>query len=147
LTMPHSPRLVAEGEGEGRGERLVVLHSGLGQLVTVDVASGRWESIAELPGYTRGLAIHGRLAFVGLSKVRTTASLAGVPIAAQAERLKCGVAVVDLNTGQAVAHFEFVSGIDELFDVQVLPGAVMPFISGPFADRGSGRPLWTMPPS
>jgi uncharacterized protein (TIGR03032 family) len=139
LTMPHSPRLA--------GERLLVLHSGVGQLVTVDPVSGRLETIAELPGYTRGLAVHGHLAFVGLSKVRTTASLAGVPIAAQPERLKCGFAVVDLKTGQVVAHFEFVSGIDELFDIQVLPGASMPFISGPFADRGLGRPIWTMPPT
>src|SRR5262249_2106937 len=62
LTMPHSPRLV--------GGRLLVLHSGLGRLVTVDPASGRLETVADLPGYTRGLAIHGSLAFVGLSKVR-----------------------------------------------------------------------------
>ncbi len=67
LTMPHSPRLA--------GDQLLVLHSGLGQLVTVDPASGRLETIAELPGYTRGLAIHGSLAFVGLSKVRETSSL------------------------------------------------------------------------
>jgi uncharacterized protein (TIGR03032 family) len=139
LTMPHSPRLA--------GNQLLVLHSGLGQLVWVDPANGRWETIAELPGYTRGMAIHDSLAFVGLSKVRESSLLAGVPIAAHPERLRCGFAVVDLRTGQVVAVFEFTSGIDEIFDVQVLPGCSSPFLSGPLADRGSGQPVWTVPPS
>src|SRR5262249_28694010 len=86
--LPHSPRVA--------GGRLLLLHSGVGQLVTLDPADGRLETVAELPGYTRGLAIHGDLAFVGLSKVRASSSLAGVPIAAQPERLRCGFAIVDL---------------------------------------------------
>jgi uncharacterized protein (TIGR03032 family) len=139
LTLPHSPRLA--------GGRLLLLHSGVGQLVTLDLADGRLETVAELPGYTRGLALHGDLAFVGLSKVRASSALAGVPIAAQPDRLRCGVAVVDLATGQVRAHFEFLSGIDELFDVQVLPGVASPFLSGPLADRDSGQPLWTVPPA
>jgi uncharacterized protein (TIGR03032 family) len=139
LILPHSPRMA--------GGRLLVLDSGRGRLVTVDVANGRLELIAELPGYTRGLAVQGSLAFVGLSKVRATSSLDQVPIAAQPQRLRCGLAVVDLQTGQVLAHFEFVSGIDELFDVQVLPGIVVPFLSGPLADRDSGQPIWTVPPS
>jgi uncharacterized protein (TIGR03032 family) len=139
LTLPHSPRLA--------GGRLLVLHSGVGRLVSVDPADGRCETVAELPGYTRGLALHGPLAFVGLSKVRSSASLGGVPIAARPGRLKCGVAAVDLRTGRVGAYFEFLSGIDELFDVQVLPGIACPFVSGPLADRGPGHPLWTVPPS
>ena len=96
----------------------------------------------------RGLAIHGTLAFVGLSKVRASSSLEGVPIAARIEQLKCGcAAVVDLLTGQAVAYFYFVSGIDELFDVQIPPGISSPFLSGPFADKGLGSSLWSLPPS
>src|SRR5437868_5633301 len=83
---------------------------------------------------------------VGLSKVRATSSLAGVPIAVQPERLRCGFAVVDLHTGQVIAHFEFVSGLDELFDIQLLPGISSPFLSGPLADRGPGQPIWTVPP-
>ena len=115
MTMPHSPRLA--------GDRLLVLHSGLGELVAVEPAGGRWETIAALPGYTRGLAVRGKLAFIGLSKVRASSSQDGVPIAARPERLKCGFAVVDLSTGGVLANFEFVAGIDELFDVQVLPDA------------------------
>lgn len=139
LTMPHSPRLV--------GGRLLLLHSGVGQLVALDPGTGRLETIAELPGYTRGLAVHGKLAFVGLSKVRTSSAQDNVPIAARSEQLKCGCAVVDLQTGQAVASFDFVSGIDELFDIQVLPGIASPFVSGPFADRSQESHIWTVPPS
>jgi uncharacterized protein (TIGR03032 family) len=132
LTMPHSPRVA--------GGRLLVLHSGVGELVTVDPAQGRIETIAALPGYTRGLAIHDSLAFVGLSRVRATSSLAGVPVARQPERMKCGFAVVDLCTCRVIADFEFVTGIDELFDIQVLPGVSAPFLSGPLATRAKESP-------
>jgi uncharacterized protein (TIGR03032 family) len=138
LTMPHSPRLV--------GEKLLLLHSGVGQLVMAEPTTGRLETIAELPGYTRGLAVHDPLVFVGLSNFRTSSSMEGVPIAAQAEHLRCGFAVVDLRTGQVVAHLDFVAGIDEIFDIQILPGSSAPFLSGPFADRGPAPPVWTVPP-
>ena len=55
-------------------------------------------------------------------------------------------AVVDLRTGQVVARFEFVAGIDEVFDLQILPGCTAPLLSGPFADRGPAPPVWTVPP-
>ncbi len=139
LTMPHSPRLV--------GDRLLVLHSGLGQLAAIDPSNGRLETVATLPGYTRGLAVHGSLAFVGLSKIRPDSSMDGVPIAADPDQLRCGVAVVDLATGQIVAHVHFTAGIDEIFDIQILPGSSAPFLSGPLADRGRTPPVWTVPPN
>jgi uncharacterized protein (TIGR03032 family) len=139
LTMPHSPRMA--------GDQLLLLHSGVGQLVSVDPANGRLQTITELPGYTRGLAVHDNLAFVGLSKARASWSQDGVPIAARQQQLKCGCAVVDLQTGQEIASFEFTGGIDELFDIQILPGVSSPFISGPFADKGPDSPIWTVPPS
>ena len=138
LTMPHSPRVA--------GDRLFVLHSGLGELITVDPASGRRETIAALPGYTRGLAIQGNLALIGLSKVRAGSSQDGVPIAARADQLKCGFAVVDFKSGGVVAQFEFTSGVDELFDVQLMPGVRSPFLAGPFADRMSRQQVWAVPP-
>src|SRR5262245_58465342 len=61
LSMPHSPRW--------HDGRLWVLESGTGQLVLVDVATGRLQTIATLPGFTRGLALCGPYAFVGLSKI------------------------------------------------------------------------------
>ena len=42
----------------------------------------------------------GPYAFVGLSKIRKTSAMDGVPLAERREQLKCGVAVVDLRSGR-----------------------------------------------
>ena len=94
LSMPHSPRL-----HEGR---LYLLESGTGRLLQVDTVTGHGETVAELAGFTRGLAIHGPYAFIGLSKIRETNTFGGLPIAERLNELKCGVAVVDLRHGQVV---------------------------------------------
>ena len=138
FAMPHSPRM-ASG-------RLFVLHSGRGRLEWVDPTNGRCETVCELPGYTRGLAIHGSLAFVGLSKIRESTSMDGVPLAAKRDQLKCGVWVVDLTRGVVVGFFELLEGFDELFDVQVLPGFTSPYLAGPLADQYEERTNWTIPP-
>jgi uncharacterized protein (TIGR03032 family) len=138
FAMPHSPRV-------HRG-RVWMLHSGAGQLVLVDPASGKAQTVAELPGYTRGLALYDRFAFVGLSKIRETATFGGMPIAERRPELKCGVGVVDLGTGRLAAHLEFVTGVEEIFDVQVLPGARCPALSGPYAGLDGAAPIWTVPP-
>jgi uncharacterized protein (TIGR03032 family) len=137
FAMPHSPRV--------HQDRVYLLDSGRGRLVTVDPATGTWETVAELPGYTRGLALIGPLAFVGLSKIRETSTFGGVPIAERRDELKCGVAIVELATGRCVSVLEFHAGVDEIFDVQVLPGIGMPAISGPFAVQDSGQPIWVVP--
>jgi uncharacterized protein (TIGR03032 family) len=137
FAMPHSPRV-------HRG-RIWMLHSGAGQLVLVDPPTGRAETVAELPGYTRGLALHDRFAFVGLSKIRETSTFGGMPIAERRPDLKCGVGVVDLTTGRLIAHLEFVTGVEEIFDVQVVPGARCPALSGPYANLDGAAPIWTVP--
>ena len=137
FAMPHSPRV-------HRG-RVWMLHSGAGQLVLVDPASSRAETVTELPGYTRGLALYDRFAFVGLSKIRETSTFGGMPIAERRPELKCGVGVVDLGTGRLAAHLEFVTGVEEIFDVQVVPGARCPALSGPYASLDGAAPIWTVP--
>ena len=136
LALPHSPRVA--------GNRVFFLTSGEGRLEAIDPSTGRLDRIAELPGVGRGLALHGGFAVVGLSKARP--SLHSVPIVAQRDRLKCGFVVIDLRSGEKVAHLEFNTGVQEIFDVQVLPGITFPYISGPWAERDTGRPLWTTPP-
>jgi uncharacterized protein (TIGR03032 family) len=132
LAMPHSPRW---HQGS-----LYVLNSGWGRLERVDPASGRRDVVATLPGYARGLACHGHLAFVGLSKIRETAIFGGAPIAEYHDRLKCGLGVIDLRTGETVATLEWENGIDEIFDVQVVPGARCPVLGLP-----SGDEAWVLP--
>jgi uncharacterized protein (TIGR03032 family) len=137
FAMPHSPRV-------HRG-RVWLLHSGVGQLVWVDPGSGKTETVTELPGYTRGLALHDHFAFVGLSKIRETSTFGGMPVAERRPELKCGVGVVDLLTGRLTAHLEFVTGVEEIFDVQVLPGVRCPALSGPYPAEDGGGPIWMVP--
>ena len=139
FAMPHSPRVHLN--------RVWMLHSGAGQLVQVDPARGQVETVTELPGYTRGLAFYDRFAFVGLSKIRESSTFGGMPIAARRPELKCGVGVVDLGTGRLVAHLEFVTGVEEILDVQVVPGARCPVLSGPYPTLDSAAPIWTVPES
>jgi uncharacterized protein (TIGR03032 family) len=137
FAMPHSPR-VANG-------RLWLLDSGRGRLVTVDPKDGRVETVTDLPGYTRGLALTREAAFVGLSRIRETSTFGGVPIAEKRDQLKCGVGIVELQTGNLAALLEFKSGVEEVFDVQVLPHLRRPLISGPFAGQDGNEVIWTVP--
>jgi uncharacterized protein (TIGR03032 family) len=91
------------------------------------VEAGRYESVAALPGFTRGLDFHGNLAFVGLSQVRESAVFSGIPIAERAlAGRNCGLWVVDLRTGRTVALLRFEDAVQEVFAVQVLPGLRYP---------------------
>ncbi len=112
LSMPHSPRW--------HDGQLWVLESGTGGVARVDLATGHRETVLNLPGFTRGWALVGHYAFVGLSKIRPTSAMAGVSIAERRHELKCGVAAVDLNRGVMVGLLEFQTAVEELFDVQLL---------------------------
>jgi uncharacterized protein (TIGR03032 family) len=122
LSMPHSPRW--------DGGRLWVLESGTGGVVRVDLSTGKRETVATLPGFTRGMALVGPIAFIGLSKIRATSAMDGVPIAEHRDALKCGVAAVDLRSGQVIGQVEFQSAVEEIFDVQLLPGLRFPEVVG-----------------
>lgn len=118
LSMPHSPRW--------HDERLWVLNSGTGEFGRVDPASGVFDPVAFCPGYARGLAFAGGHAVIGLSRPRRNQTFEGLALE---ERLqakdaapRCGLIVVDLNTGVTVAWLRFEHTIDELYDIAVLPG-------------------------
>jgi uncharacterized protein (TIGR03032 family) len=120
LSMPHSPRWHAG--------RLWVCESGAGTLGFVDPGTGRYEPVAQMPGFTRGLDFAGDLAFVGLSQVRESAVFSGIPITDRltADERTCGVCVVDLVRGAAVALLRFDAAVREIFAVAVLPGRRRP---------------------
>ena len=120
LSMPHSPRWHAG--------RLWLLESGTGSLGFVDLATGSYEPIVRLDGFTRGLEMVGNLAFVGLSQVRETAVFSGIQITerlAEAERT-CGVWVIDIERPQVVAFLKFEEAVQEIFAVALLPGMRFP---------------------
>ncbi|MCU1347184.1 MAG: repeat-containing protein [Acidobacteria bacterium] len=113
LSMPHSPRRY--------GERFFILESGKGTFASADLASGRVETIAELPGFTRGLAFAGPYAFIGLSQVRESNVFGGIPLVERVADRRCGVWVVDLRTGQTAGFLRFEGNVQEIFDIQVAP--------------------------
>ena len=122
LSMPHSPRLY---DGS-----LWLLESGIGGLSRfasnkpdpADADCAVWNTVATLPGFTRGLDFIGPLAFIGLSQVRESAVFSSIPIVeqlAESERI-CGVYVVDIRNGKTIGFLRFESGVQEIFAVRVL---------------------------
>lgn len=124
LSMPHSPRW--------RDDRLWLLDSGSGYLGFLDPENGRFERVALLPGYGRGLAFVGNYAIVGLSRPkREEQSFQGLPLEDELRRYdaepRCGLHVIDLASGDTVEWLRFEGGtVQELYDVAVLPGVVRP---------------------
>jgi len=120
LSMPHSPRWHAG--------RLWLLESGTGSLGFVDLNTGRYESIVQLDGFTRGLEMIGNLAFIGLSQVRETAVFSGIQITERLQETErtCGVWVVDIERGQVVAFLKFEEAVQEVFAVALLRGIRFP---------------------
>ncbi|CAA9503282.1 MAG: hypothetical protein AVDCRST_MAG85-1900 [uncultured Solirubrobacteraceae bacterium] len=121
LSMPHSPRW---HDGE-----LWVLESGKGELCRVDLDAGRTETVAELPGFTRGLAFVDRFAFVGLSQIRESSSFGGLPITERLTERQSGVWMVDLDAGEVAAFLRFDDLVQEVFDVALLEGKRFPEIA------------------
>jgi uncharacterized protein (TIGR03032 family) len=120
--MPHSPRW--------HDSKLWILESGTGRLLMLDLATGQKQAVAEVPGFARGLAFAGRYAFIGLSKIRKTSAMDGVPLAERRDELKCGVAAVDTRSGQVIGLLEFETAVEEIFDVQILRGLRFPEVVG-----------------
>jgi uncharacterized protein (TIGR03032 family) len=121
LSMPHSPRW--------HDGRLLLLESGKGTLAVADLDSGEVETVVELPGFTRGLAVAGPLAFVGLSQVRETATFGGLPLTERLNERLCGVWAIDLSTGSIAGFLRFEELVQEIFDVAILPGLRYPEIA------------------
>lgn len=127
--MPHSPRMY-------RG-RLWLLNSGTGEIGWIErgalAEDGRFQVLAFCPGFVRGLAFHGKYAFVGLSKPRYE-RFEGLPLdrrLAEADSEPwCGVQIIDLDTGACVHWFRIDGSVTELYDLGVVPDAVRPMALG-----------------
>lgn len=129
LSMPHSPRL--------RDGQLWLLNSGTGELGKVNFdkkGKGSFEPLVFCPGFLRGLSFHGDYAFVGLSRPRHN-RFEGLALEQRLSEADseawCGMQVIDLNTGTCVDWFRIDGKIGELYDVEVLPGAVCPMAVSP----------------
>lgn len=121
LSMPHSPRWYHD--------KLWLLESGDGTIGTIDLGTGKYESIAQFPGFTRGISFVGPLAFIGLSQVRESAVFSGIPLVERLEKAEertCGTWVLNIETGETLGFCRFEDGVQEIFAVEVLPGIRFP---------------------
>jgi len=126
LSMPHSPRL--------HDGRLWLLNSGAGEFGYIDGRSGKFEAVAFCPGYARGLAFLGGHAVIGLSLSRDNRTFSGLALddalKARDAAPRCGLAVIDLGSGEMSDWVRIEGVVRELYDVAVLPNAKRPSLIG-----------------
>jgi uncharacterized protein (TIGR03032 family) len=107
LTRPHSARL--------RGDELWVNSSGYGEVGRV--SDGRFEPVARLPGWTRGLCMAGNVAAVATSRVipRYRCYAPGLDV----DRSVCGVHLLDVLSGESVGSLRWPLG-NQVFAVEAV---------------------------
>lgn len=129
LSLPHSPRW--------HDGRLWFLESGQGSLCVADLEQGGYETVARLPGFTRGLALAGSLAFVGVSRLRKSEDASRLPLEDRLDRQSCGVWVVNLETGKVDALLRFEELVQEVFEVTLLEGVRYPEVAETDSDAAN----------
>lgn len=119
LAMPHSPRIF-------NGE-LYVLLSAKGELIKIDTDNGKYEVVKKLDGFVRGMSLYKDYLFVGLSKLRKNSStFAQLNFAEKANQ--SGVVVIHLPTGSIAGKITYLTSVDEIYDIHVLPDKIRPNI-------------------
>lgn len=127
FSMPHSPRWYRDC--------IWLLNSGRGELGYIDLNTGQFEAIAFCPGYLRGLAFWDNFAIVGLSRPRSgDKTFSGLPLddllREKDAEPRCGLMVINLETGAIEHWLRFEGVITELYDVQVIPNVQRPMALG-----------------
>lgn len=126
LSMPHSPRL-----HEGK---LWLLNSGTGEFGYVEIRTGKFVAVAFVPGFSRGLAFIAGHAIIGLSLPRENKTFSGLALDKglrdRSVEPRCGLAVIDLKTGDMSGWVRIEGVVRELYDVAVLPGVRRPSAIG-----------------
>lgn len=134
LPMPHSVRIF--------DDKLFLLFSATGELVCADPTTGKWDVIQKIHAFLRGMDRIGDYLFVGTSSLRKHSGTARhLPIADAASH--AGLQVIHLPTGARVAELKYLSSVEEIYDVRILPGTRRPGIMNTANDehlRGLSTP-------
>lgn len=119
LAMPHTPR-VYDG-------KLYCLLSAAQQLVCIDVETGTYEVVAQIPGFVRGMDRIGDYLFIATSKLRKNSStFRHLEVANVAD--KASIVLLHLPTGSIVSRLEYQMSVDEIYDIQIIAGSKRPNI-------------------
>jgi uncharacterized protein (TIGR03032 family) len=119
LPMPHSPKVY--------NNELYVLLSATGELVKIDVKTGKYDVVTKIEGFVRGMSLHKDYLFIGTSKLRKNSStFAKLEFAHKAN--ECSVMVVHLPTGGIAGKLTYTTSVDEIYDIHVIPESTRPNI-------------------
>ncbi|MDH5608690.1 MAG: TIGR03032 family protein [Cyclobacteriaceae bacterium] len=119
LPVPHTPKIY---DGQ-----LYLLLSATGELVRLDVATGKYDVVSSIQGFVRGMDRIGDYLFIAQSKIRQKSSIFNqVPVAKNA--VWCGITIVHLPTGAHAGFIKYNASVEELYDVKILKGFLRPNI-------------------
>ena len=126
LSMPHSPRIYKD--------KLWLLEAGSGYFGYVDLNTKKFERVTFCPGFLRGLSFSGNYAIIGSSGLRSNKTFSGLELdenlKEKGAEARCGIHIVNLETG-AIEQWVRAEGIiEELYDVVSLPQVTKPLIIG-----------------
>ena len=139
LSMPHSPRL--------HNGKLWLIQSGTGEFGHIDMKTGKFEAACFLQGFARGVTFLGDHAIVGVSRPRQERTFEGLELSERLEKEGvspvCGLAVVNLSTGDIEHRLTIEGVVEELYDVLAIPGVIRPMALGFKSDeiRFAVRPV------
>jgi len=128
LAMPHSPRCYKD--------KVYFCNSGHGLICCYDPQTKNTTTIAEVPGFTRGIDFYGSLMFVGLSKVREADVSRPAPLADKYDETFSGIWVFNLDEFveghmSQVAQISFTGNVDQIYDIAILPNTHFPELIEP----------------
>lgn len=139
LAMPHSPRWY--------NNQVYFCNSGHGLVCAYHPQTQQTETLAEVPGFTRGMDFYGPIMFVGLSKVREADVTKPAPLSEKYDETYSGIWLFDLDAKskanhidepeymKEIGHIKFTGNVDQIYDVAVIPNSSFPELIEPTHPR------------
>jgi len=127
LAMPHSPRWYKD--------KVYFCNSGHGLICSYDPETKITETLAEVPGFTRGMDFYGPIMFVGLSKVRQADVTHPAPLAEKHDETYSGIWLFNLDNNSEIGHIKFTGNVDQIYDIAVIPDCSYPELIEPSHPR------------
>ena len=102
------------------GESIYFLQSGLSCLSVLDTNTCDLQSITELPGFARGLAIIGKYAIIGISVIRNSNLWESLPVKVKYPNSIQSIVIVDLVKCVIISTLVLPDEFYEIFDIQII---------------------------
>ena len=123
--MPHTPRIF--------NDELYVLLSATGELAKINTNDGTYEIIVKIGGFVRGMSLYKDYLFIGISKLRKNSSTFGkLDFAKNASQ--AGIVIVHLPTKSIAGKINYLTSLDEIYDVHILKDKTRPNILNTLTD-------------